>query len=210
MQIVSRRIIKPTDTELEQLKNIYEANFPASERKPFQMLVDGIEDQSYICMVGSSQDDPANIAAIAFLMPLPGVTTIFLEYIAVSAMYQGQGIGSQMFGLMVDYFKAENIADALIWEVEPSESDDPNHATNKRIRFYEKLGARIIALSEVYAMPNFEDLATGFVSLRLMQVPISEQPDKATVHGVIKSIYDTAYPNHMTLRDSILNHLSHL
>src|SRR5690606_12877242 len=129
-------------------------------------------------------------------------------YIAIDKVYQGQGFGSEMFRLMVKYFHENNIADSLIWEVEPSESDDPNHVTNRRIRFYEKLGAKIIALSEVYSMPDFGTGDGGQVPLRLMQMPLSHQPDKAAVNSIITSIYDTAYPDYAELKNNILDKLA--
>ena len=208
MQLVCKPVTHPTQGYLDQLRRIYEANIPAAERKPFQMLADGVTEKVYICMVAIDQGQPESIIALAFLMPLRGLPTIFLEYIAVDQQYQGLGIGSQMFRLMTKYFEDNKIADAIIWELEPSESDDPNHQTNKRIRFYEKLGAKMLDLSVVYAMPDFEANDGGHVPLRLMQLPLEAQPEKAAVASTIRSIYDIAYPEHSGLRDAILSELA--
>lgn len=192
-------------SEYWQIKAIYEVNLPKEVRKPFHTIVNGIEQGNYICAVAN---DPLNgdIAAFAFLLPLPDTPYLFLEYIAVSAARQNQGIGSALFNWITNYISSAGIAESIIWEVEPIGPDSSDN-TLRRIRFYECLGGRIINASTPYAMPDFENNHENGVPHRLMMAPMYVQPGIIEVCRMIEAIYRTAYPGYLDLRDKIIGNL---
>lgn len=194
----------PSKADVEQIRHIYEANFPASERKPFEAFGLGNAASSYRCLVARSVASPGGICAFALLLPLPQVSRVFLEYLAVGTQWQGQGIGQIVFRT-ASSFAGE---DGLVWEVEPPVPDDLNHQANRRLRFYEKQGARLIEHSQGYAMPDYSsqggNALTQSVPLRLMQLPLEAQPDHAQTCALIRAIYDVAYSDAASLRDEIL------
>jgi GNAT superfamily N-acetyltransferase len=190
-------LLTPSSTDVTQIQRIYEANFPPATRKPLEILVNS---GTYTCLTARQENE---ILAIAFLIELPNAPLAFLEYIAVDEAFQAQGIGSGLCEFMVDTFREKGRA--VVWEIEPP-SFDISDDSNRRLRFYERLGAKIIALSVPYAMPDYE-LRTGKVPLLLMQVPLASQPGRAEVTKIISGIYQAAYPESTALRDEILRDL---
>jgi ribosomal protein S18 acetylase RimI-like enzyme len=206
MNITFSRLLAPTDTELQQVQSIYESNFVPCERKPFDSIIPRITSGKYICLVARTEDEPRNIVAFALLMLLPETNLAFLEYIAVDITAQGRGCGSDFLLFTAAYFRENKLADGVIWEVEPP-TDHPAENQNRRIRFYEKLGGEMLTHSTNYMMPDYE-LQSGGVPLRLMQLSLQQQPDKARVAAIVKDIYRVAYSESAKLRDEILSGLS--
>lgn len=208
MSVICERLLSPTPSELEQIQHIYETSFPLAERKPFAHFLPRIPTGQYLCLVVRSPNTPHQIVAFAFLMLLPETPLAFLEYMAVAVSSHGQGIGSQFFRALVTYVQEQDLAEGIVWEVEPP-TENPLDAQNRRIRFYARLGAQMLDLSTVYAMPNYQ-LQTGGVPLRLMQLPLQWQPTRAQVAALITGIYHLAYPEWGALRDEILEALAGL
>jgi len=207
MPLLCERLAMPTHGEQQRLREIYENSFPAAERKPFEQIADGIARGAYTCMVARAHDEPNGIAAFAFTLPLPDTMAAFLEYMAVRVERHGQGIGSALFDAVIRESARHRPASQIVWEVEPPDSADPLNHSNRRLRFYERLGGRLVTLSTAYRMPDYERRTDG-VPLRLMLVPMEAQPDKKTASALIKSIYDAAYSEHIALRDRILRDLT--
>jgi ribosomal protein S18 acetylase RimI-like enzyme len=206
MNIICSRLLTPNSLELQQIQHIYESNFLLCERKPFDSISPRISSGDYICLVAKPVDEPLNIVAFALFMLLPQSGLAFLEYVAVDQTVQGRGCGSDFFLYTAGYFRENKLADGIVWEVEPP-SENPSDNQNRRIRFYERLGAELISLSTPYAMPNYE-LQNGGVPLRLMQLPLEMQPDKARFAALIEDIYRVAYPDWTELRDEILSEVT--
>jgi GNAT superfamily N-acetyltransferase len=202
-----KRLVAPTEQELQQIRSIYEPNFPASERKPFEMLVQGVTDQKYHLL---TLQDHRGIVGIAFLMPLTDVSMMFLEYIAIDKTLQNQGLGSKLFQNIAQYYLKMGKITAIIWEIEPPKLDDPSAMANRRISWYKRLGAGLIPMTDVYAMPSYAPEYPDPVSLQLMWIRIGSSivPIKVEdIASIVSNIYQVAYPNNMALSAQIVKKL---
>jgi hypothetical protein len=95
---------------------------------------------------------------------------------------------------------------ALVWEVEAPEAD-PAHIHNRRIRFYERHGARVVRMANTYRMPAGDD---DTIPLRLMWIPVrgrTHPPDRAEVAAWIDDIYDLVYPGSEALAERLIAEL---
>ena len=177
------------DENCTRLRALYEASNEPSIRKPFTEIAYGIASGRYICHVGVRAN---KIIAFAFLLPL-ATGHALLEYFAVDGELRGQGIGTAMM-----HWLAENNG-KLVWEVEALDIDVPRDDRQRRIAFYERLGAKRVEHVDAYAMPDFETGDPNGVPLWLYSMS-SEVGD---VYELVRAIYAAAYPAHHALRERI-------
>lgn len=187
---------------LKQIQAIYDVSFPRKERKPFWYVSDGVQHGHYIVFV-ITHKSASEIVAFALLIPLPASQAMYIEYLAVAPPLRGQGIGSLLFRSLFAFFESTNIS-AVVWEVDPPERAGDNN--QRRIQFYERLGAYLIEQSKHYGMPNYFK-GSGMLSLRMMWKPFRSnhiQPTKSELIAFITDIYEIEYGGHDTLRDEII------
>ncbi len=198
----------PTTTDLEQLEPIYIAGFPPSERDPFEALVYAIRQGELLLLVARDGGVGGEITGFMLLLPLlPGTTAAYLPYFAIDEHRRGQGIGSQLFGFMRDFLADRRQVDAVVWEVEAQVPGNREALPNRRLRFYQRLGGRLVTMIPNYRMPNFEG---GIIPAHLMWIPIGvrqHDPDRAEVVSWVRSIYAIGYPHHLDLCEQIVAEL---
>src|SRR5882724_4805549 len=162
---------------LEQIQAIYDVSFPREERKPFWMVADAMQKGRYDVFV-MTQETASKIVAFGLLVPLRVSHAMYIEYYAVAPHLRGRGIGSQLYVSVVAFFNKTDRS-AIVWEVDPPEqAGDDNE---RRIRFYERLGAHLIKQSKQYGMPNYFK-GSGILPLRMMWQSLhreQEQPTKS-------------------------------
>jgi GNAT superfamily N-acetyltransferase len=205
MSPIVERLTHPSTDDLPAIQEIYEVNFPPSGRKLFSHFPPRIASGEYICMLARSEATGGGILGFALLMVLPISRLALLEYLAVAPPFQGQGVGSTLLRSTAEYVHANEVARGLVWEVEPP-GEDALSDNNRRIRFYERLGGRLIRESGTYAMPNFQ-VGRGGIPLRLMQLPLEKEPSITEVAEMIREIYQVAYPEWSSLCDKVLAEL---
>ncbi len=201
-------LAEPTTTDLEQLEPIYLAGFPPSERDPFEDLVRAVRQGTLTLLVAKEDEPGGEIAGFMLLLPsLPGTTAAYLPYFAIDERRRGQGVGSRLFGFMQDFLAVQGRVDAVVWEVEAQVPGDPEAQPNRRIRFYRRLGGRLVTMIPNYLMPNFEG---GILPAHLMWIPIGARqhdPDRAEVIAWVRGIYTVGYPYHLDLCEQIVAEL---
>ncbi len=190
--------------QVRQIEAIYDVSFPPKERKPFWLVANAIQSGQYTVFV-VSQDRGVDAESIAFalLMRLRTSQAMYIEYLAVAQALRGQGIGSFLLHSMIAFLE-NTAASAIVWEVDPPDQAGDDKA--RRIKFYERLGARLIEQSKPYAMPNYRK-GSGTLPLRLMWKPLHhdrDQPTRAELIAFISDIYETEYAGHDALRDEII------
>lgn len=196
-----------SESQKSSLRDIYETNFPLSEREPIEDIFSGIESEKYLCYAGHVADDQSTIVGIAIVEQVGDLPLYLLGYLAVDNKVQNQKIGSTLLKWIMDNFFSSSTSQTLIWEVEQTETDDPSDFRNRRIAFYERLGAKRIERSLCYRMPNFETDDAEGVPLWLFQYPLEKQPTKNETKTLIKAIYDYVYPGNPELFDKIIQEL---
>lgn len=110
-------------------------------------------------------------------------------------MLHNQGIGGKLFDHMVEWVAGvDQSKNAIVWEVEAPEAE-PDHIHNRRIRFYERHGARVVGMAHTYRMPDDKG---GVIPMRLMWIPLqgrTHPPDRDEVAAWIAGIYALVYPD---------------
>ena len=205
MAIQFERLDTPTPAQLKQIQAIYEDSFPPSEREPFADIAASIASRFLMLLVAHEDNERAGIMSFVLVTTLPDVNLAYLPYFATHRNSRNQGVGARLFTFMVDYLARVGEWGALIWEVEPPNPDDPGDLKNRRIGFYERMGAQVITSATSYCMPNFE--TGGIVPLRLMWLPLGDcqgTPVKSTVIAWIRAIYAHDYPGYAALCDQII------
>jgi len=209
MPLIFEHLPNPTDEQLTRVRAIYESNFPLVMQKPFAIIAQGSRNGAVTLLVARDQTQPQTgepIVGIATLAHLPRTPVLYLGYFAVDLPWQNQGIGRQLFWFMVRFVTENAAVDAMVWEVEAPEPGHPAHIRNRRIRFYEQLGAQVVTLASTYRMPdNTPD--GGTIPLRLMWLPMrgrQHPPDRAEVAAWISDIYDLVYPSSEGLAAQII------
>ena len=111
---------------------LYRKAFPASEKKPFSMILKmyrkGATDVWYFTRNGKFA---------GLIITINGENHILLDYLAVEASQRGTGIGSEMLPLMRNHYAGKGV----FLEIESIYEDCDNKAERiRRKHFYEKCG----------------------------------------------------------------------
>ncbi len=138
------------ESNARQVAAIYESSFSAAEREPINQLLSDIVTKRRTCYLGK-----AGNLVVAFAVCLPLTHGIeFLEYFAVERHHRNQRIGTRLFRHMVTDI-ASRFRRGVIFEVEDPAMGTRTEAATRwaRIRFYQKLGAEVVACAPLYQAP---------------------------------------------------------
>ena len=124
----------------EEALAVYEAyvprDFEPREIKPAALIRTLLEEGSYICVAGYEAGE-----VVVYAMCIHKGSMRFLDYFAVAPDKRGKGIGARFLKVVLRQFDGW-----WLWEVEnpalAADVEEANHRVS-RIRFYEKLGARL-------------------------------------------------------------------
>ena len=128
------------------VRGIYEEGFPPHQRADFAELSDGRQSgEIALALVRGGQP-----SGFAMLRPLGGTGWVFLRYFVVDRHQRGQGLGGVLWDLLAARVRAAGFT-LLVFDVEdPAEpSHGPGEASirSRRIRFYERHGARLLPVT---------------------------------------------------------------
>jgi GNAT superfamily N-acetyltransferase len=151
-----------------QVRRIYEDGFAPHLRAGFDSLITGREaGESALALVQGGEP-----RGFVMLRPLNGTGWMFLRYFV--AGQRGQGLGGIMWDQLMAWLRAGGYP-LLVWDVEdPGEPGcDPAEVEirNRRIRFYERHGGRLLPV-EGYGNPHGDD----WTPMRLMAAPAAADP----------------------------------
>ena len=209
MPVIFEHLAQPTDDELARIRHIYESNCPPVMQKPFGVIAEGSQDGSVTVLIARDEDSPGRIVGMVTLAQLAGTRTLYFGYLAVEQRLHNRGIGTELFRYTVQFATDRTAAEALVWEVEAPEPGDLTHIHNRRIRFYERLGAQVVTLAGSYRMPDGNP-GDGTIPLRLMWYPLrgrTTPPRKPEVASWIQDIYDLVYPGSEALAAQLIAEL---
>lgn len=193
MDICIQEITVWTERLAAQAKELYEISFPPAERHDF----------SRICQAEEEQDDPGRprvlaalngdlLVGLSIFKHLAEVSLGYLWYLCVRESTRGSGIGRRLYNrtleALIESTQGYGLK-GLIFEVGRLDSEphpiygDPI----RRIRFYERLGARLI-LGYDYCQPPIPP--HGPVPLQLMFHPLGLQPSECTEGELVRIVAD--------------------
>ena len=140
------RITAADDARYELLMHLFMDSFPECERRPrmwFDRLVE--EEPRFHCL--TLGDGDAMLCYWDLMCLCDGVERgfVYVEYLAVREELRGRGIGTEVMRTFL-----ESMGDVpVVLEVEPPVC----RLTRSRVRFYERLGLRL--MTDYYVQPSY-------------------------------------------------------
>lgn len=166
--------------KIEDLSHLYEsyaAEFPADERKSMaqlRALMSGgkyhlilFEDKGFACVY-------ADVNALNQRKK----TFVWLDYLVIHRAYQGQGYGSIFFNRLLEIFHQASI---MFIEVEIPDGVDVNR--DRRIRYYERLGAKRLPIQ--YALPIENGALPMYLYAKYREDMLEDEASRANLKNLI-------------------------
>lgn len=114
---------------LDQLRHLYDISFPDYERKPFEMVLKGIDQRS---MEGYVLSVEGQVTGLAFV--ILGDSAVVLDYLAVDPHWQNHHLGTEILDALQKIYQKP-----IIVEIESTYTDaDPQK--QRRKSFYLRNG----------------------------------------------------------------------
>lgn len=138
MSLVVERLPNIPAQHQESWRTIYEASFPAAERVDSQEYLACVANGTRWCFGALCADE---LVGFATIVPNIVPSIHLLEYLAIASSARNGGLG----GVLFDHVMRELDADVLL-EVESDDecAEHEHDLRQRRIRFYERHGARIV------------------------------------------------------------------
>lgn len=200
------RRTRPSPAEAEQLRAIYLAGFPPSQRVDFDGLLEAVAEGDVWLFTAHAGGDVAGFALV-HPMPLPGL--YLLDYFAVAPEQRGRGLGGAVLRLLAEQLAGEPDAWGMLLEVESDEwgSEAERALRRRRIGFYRRNGASLVEALPVHYGPSMVD--DSLLELKLMWLPLrpdAPPPTGPDLRRAVIALYEEAYglpPHHPLVRRSL-------
>lgn len=122
------------DEQLEQIRFLYEAAFPASEKKPFSLILEKRATGAVEILV--IEDEKKRFRGL--LITILHKDMVLIDYFAIDETYRGIGIGTDVLKLFTSRYANKRIF--LEIESTVSEFVEDYEIKQRRKEFYEKNG----------------------------------------------------------------------
>lgn len=177
MTVAIREVVSASDKVLRQMQALYERSFPPAERRPFEHVRRMLDVERPHCGIHLLAGlDGDGLLGLSIFRYLPQASLGYLWYLCVAESARGMGLGGRLYGETLDVLRRDaelfrTGLRGLVFEVErPSAEPDPAYGDPiRRVRFYERLGARLLFGYDYWqpAIPPY-----GPVPLQLMFHPL--------------------------------------
>ncbi|MGQ9555018.1 MAG: GNAT family N-acetyltransferase [Anaerolineae bacterium] len=178
---------------LRRLRDIYYDSFPPSERDNFDELMVAIA-QGLSWLFTASLD--GNLVGFAIAMPIADSDAALLDYFAIARKRRNQGLGAAFLRKLADQFRATSDTSGLLLEVESDEwgTEEERQLRRRRIGFYRRNGARLVAGLPPLRVPSMADDST--LEVKLMWLPLwdeAAEPFGGNLRECVVALYATSY-----------------
>jgi GNAT superfamily N-acetyltransferase len=189
MDIDQHKSIELLEGSIDDLKFVYkrfEREFAAKERKDYQHLISLINGGKYKLFL--AKDRGLNhIVGYAFVYKIDYPLALWLDYIAIDVPYQNLGYGTLLFNKIIEYC-SEFLG--LFLEVEIPDKENFGFIQQlRRIKFYERLGARKLAIH--YKCPTVHDGLPMY--LYFWPSPCTLMLHKEQIQAAITAVFDDVH-----------------
>ncbi|MBE9144236.1 GNAT family N-acetyltransferase [Planktothrix mougeotii] len=189
-QIEFKQIQHLDHPDFENAIALYEQTFPPQEKIPISWIREAILTQKTQLWGGYYQEQ---FALMSILYPLPSSNFILLAYLATVPHLRNIKIGSKFLKYLIDLEKRES--KSLILEVEHPDFGENRELKQRRIQFYQRLGAKKLQ-DIVYILPALDGTKTTEMILMLISDTNSEKLEKTVVKQLIRELYTEVYHRH--------------
>ena len=167
------RVVDLGSLEFEQCMTILREAISPETQLPSEKLLHLVAGRKYQLF---SYGDVQEVAGMALVYFPEGLPLIWLDYFAIRSDLRGQGLGSDLFR-EIARLASEHAPplDWLLFEVDDDRGEDPDRqvASERRIAFYNRLGARLLQ-NVSYRFPSAfgEPVPMRLMAYRLRQAAI--------------------------------------
>ena len=163
---MSRYIKEGSLEELSSVFELYKNDFAPCEQKTYEHLKKLINKGNYRLLLLKDSESSAIISYMLLYLDRP--RALWVDYLAVSNEHRGTGIGTEFINLIAEKYKPDY--KGIFFEVEKPDSKNELtlHYQKKRIKFYERLGAKRLEVS--YKLPTRE----GDLPMLLYFLPLQD------------------------------------
>ena len=136
--------------ELERIYPSYELEFPVEERKTIHQLKALMEKGEYLFLIAEDliEGEWAQVG-FSFVYTPKSEDFMWLDYIVIERLYQSRGYGSKFYKSILAFMETKQI---MYIEVEIPTGADINQ--DRRIKYYERLGAEKLPVFYMLPTPN--------------------------------------------------------
>lgn len=173
---------------------IYESSFPSNETRPSKEIEQMLKtDDNYHLYVFLNTNE---VVGISLLYNFKDLHVGLLDYMAVTKGNQRKGIGTQLFNFTLKGFEANVLNGVgLLFEIQKENVLDERERDKRirRIRFYERLGAKILEGVNYLLPPLQPDVEPEEMYLMIKPCVETSFLSKDSTVQYIEAIYSKIY-----------------
>lgn len=174
---------------------VYEAGFPVALRAPFEALLDVERGERSLALTTGA----GPVLGLALVRNLPGTAWTFLRYFVIAAERRGTGLGGVLWRMLTEDL-VQRHSTWLLFDVEDPDdraaSAGERAERERRVRFYQRLGASLLDVSG-YQPPAHGEPGATVIPLRLMAARLgaaeSPQPERPELADMVRAVYSGRY-----------------
>ncbi|MGI0483226.1 GNAT family N-acetyltransferase [Geminocystis sp. CENA526] len=182
------RLVMDTNSEdFDRAMVIYRSSFPENERLPEKKLAEKITNQEFQLLVSYEE---SKVSFMAILCPLKETNFSLLGYVAVAENLRGKGIGEDFLKYLGKELKEKD--EFLLLEVENPASGDNQATKQRRLNFYQRLGAKILDKVR-FLLPNLWNETPPEMLLMIYPFYPLNYIKRELVEKLINKVYEDFY-----------------
>ncbi len=146
--------IEIQEGNLQDLKAVYaalEEEFAPEERKNFNHLAMLMKKGNYKLLLAKDKS-LGTVIGYAFIYEIDSIKALWLDYMAIMSKFQNAGYGTALFNKIAEWKKGEVTGIFIEVEIPQAKGGESRENQLRRIRFYERLGAKRLMLA--YELPT--------------------------------------------------------
>jgi GNAT superfamily N-acetyltransferase len=174
-------ITNATELEFNLIYKKYVHDFPIYERKTYDYLKKLLLGKQVKLLL--AKNNALHILGYAFIYEDKSEKIWWLEYIAITSEFRGCGIGSTFFKKIINFMAIDYLGMVLEVEIPNSPIGKELQLQYKRLKFYEKLGAKRLDVDYYY--PHQQ----GFLPMYLYFFPLTDYLPKVALENAITHIF---------------------
>ena len=182
-----QEIKDPDSKSFAQFLEIYLDSFPKNQRLSIDIIIQRLEENINHIFGGFWQNQ---VVFIAVLHPLISTDFILLTYLGTQESFRGQGIGTEFIKYIVDVVSHDQ--KYLLLEVENPERGSEREKKARRMKFYQKLGARELKNVD-YLLPPLSGDIPSEMKLIILPKYRDSYIEGNLVKQLIRQIYQEVY-----------------
>ncbi|MCL2283574.1 MAG: GNAT family N-acetyltransferase [Fibromonadales bacterium] len=193
--------------DLELIYSLMLALFPKNELKTKEKIADLMRKGKYVLYIAENTPSSSeeSIIGFCFVYVIHEYKAAWIDYFAINAAYQGSGNGAFLFNNLMGN---AGIGDMnLFAELEIPTSTDPQAKENRRIRFYERQGIKLLDID--YKLPINKKITPMHIGFRPASTSTSLSCEMLceVIREIMNNIHDDEQ-DMPSVRDEIIEKLA--